>query len=95
MTDFFRQIPKAPGHYCRKDSNKTYVIQIVQTLNKLYEVYKARCSALNKPAFPVGKFSNYFNGNNFLYLKGKKTNVIRAGVMMKVTEKNMYLMLIK
>ena len=31
----------------------------------------------------------------FLYLKGKKTNVIRAAVMMKVTEKKMYLMLIK
>ena len=72
MTDFFRQIPKAPGHYCRKDSNKIYITQIVPTRNKLYEVYKARCSALNKPAFPVGKFSNYFNGNKFSLFKREK-----------------------
>ena len=40
LASFFREIPKAPGHYCRKDSSKLYLTKIVPTMKKLYNIYK-------------------------------------------------------
>ena len=41
LGEFFRVIPKAEGHYCRKDSKKIYLSQVVPAMSKLYSIYKA------------------------------------------------------
>ena len=51
LKEFFDKIPKAPSHYCRKDTKKVYLTPLVRTLTKLYEIYKARCKALQKCFF--------------------------------------------
>ena len=72
LSDFLKKIPKAPGHYCRKDSNKIYLSKVVPTLRKLYEIYKSRCIALHSSQFSYWKFSEYFHENRFSIFKRKK-----------------------
>ena len=74
LKDFFDKIPKAPGHYCRKDSSKIYLTSVVKTMAKLYDIYKARCRALNRDSFGIKKFVTYFNDNNYSLFKRKKDN---------------------
>ena len=48
LEEFFRVIPKAEGHYCRKDSKKIYLSQVVPTMSKLYSIYKDKNYSLFK-----------------------------------------------
>ena len=41
LEELFRVVPKAEGHYCRKDSKNIYLSQVVPTMSKLYIIYKA------------------------------------------------------
>ena len=72
LKEFFEKIPKAPGHYCRKDSSKIYLSSAVHTITKLHQVYKARCGAFGKRHFAITKFKEYFDNNNFSLFKRKK-----------------------
>ena len=65
-------IPKAPSHYCRKESSKIYLSSVVTTLSKLHHIYKARCAVFNKKHFSEKKFSEYFHNNNYSLFKLKK-----------------------
>ena len=55
--EFFGKIPKAPGHYCRKNSSKIYLTTTVKTMVKQHQLYKARCSALNRNSLGITKFT--------------------------------------
>ena len=35
LENIFEDIPKAPGHYCRKDSKKVYLSTLIPTMTKL------------------------------------------------------------
>ena len=72
LENFFADIPKAPGHYSRKDSQRIYLSPLIPTMTKLYEIYKARCAALQRNAFSIFKFSEYFKDHNFSLFKRKK-----------------------
>ena len=69
LDEFFEKVPKAPSHYCRRDTTKTYLSVIFPTLIKLYDVYKARCKAFKKTAFSLSKFSNVFKGKSLSLYK--------------------------
>ena len=71
LADFFRDIPKAPGHYCRKDS-KVYLSIIIQTMSKLHKLHKARCHAFSKQPFSIYTFTQYFKDHNFSLFQRKK-----------------------
>ena len=72
LVDFFNDIPKAPSHYCRKDSSKVYLTKIVTTMAKLFQIYQSRCAALGRKHFSYWKFSEYFNEKGFSLFKRKK-----------------------
>ena len=72
LHEFFHIIPKAPGHYCRKDSSKIYLSSLIPTMNKLHDVYAGRCRAFGNKHFSICKFTEYFKGNNFSLFKRKK-----------------------
>ena len=72
LDEFFEKVPKAPSHYCRRDTTKTYLSVIFPTLIKLYDVYKARCQAFKKTAFSLSKFSDVFKGKSLSLYKRKK-----------------------
>ena len=72
LAEFINKIPKAPSHYCRKDSAKIYLSSIVPTMSKLYGVYKARCDAFGRHSFGIKKFYEYFNKKNYSLFKRKK-----------------------
>ena len=68
----FEDIPKAPGHYCRKDSKKVYLSTLIPTMTKLYEIYKARCIAFGRLPFSIYKFTEYFKDQNYSLFRRKK-----------------------
>ena len=73
LKNFFNDIPKAPGPYCRKDSNKIYLSSIVRTMSRLHEIYKSRCAALGgRNHFSIKKFTDYVKDNNYSLFKRKK-----------------------
>ena len=72
LEDSFRAIPKAEGHYCRKDSSMIYLSQVVPTMSKLYSIYKARCAAMGRRNFSIWKFTEYFKDKNYSLFKWNK-----------------------
>ena len=72
LKQFFDLIPKAPGHYCRKDSSKIYLSSLVPSMSRLHELYVTRCHILAKNNFSICKFTEYFKANNFSLFKRKK-----------------------
>ena len=72
LQEFFQVILKAPGHYCRQDSGRTYLSSLVPIMNKLHNVYLGRCRASRKYHFSIFKFTEYFKENNFSLFKRKK-----------------------
>ena len=74
MKDFFDKIPKAPGHYCRKDSQKMLTRHGVSDPNINF--------------FPLQSSMSIFMKIIFHFLRGKKTTAIRV-LHMSQTEFNM------
>ena len=72
LANFFRQIPKAPSHYCRKDSKKIYLDVYISSMDKLYKAYVKHCEDNNRQAFSSWKVSEFFNDNNYSLFQRKK-----------------------
>ena len=72
LAEFFNMIPKALGHYCRKDSSKVYLSIIIPTFKILHEIYQARCRAFGKQPFSITKFNEYLNDKNYSLFKRMK-----------------------
>ena len=72
LEEFFRIVPKAEGHYCRKDSKKIYLSQVVPTMSKLYSIYKARFAAMGRIYFSIWEFTEHFKDKNYSLFKRKK-----------------------
>ena len=72
LASFFRDIAKAPSHYCRSDSKKIYLDVVFKTMDKLYEVYATKCKEAGKQPFTLWKLSDYFEKNNFSLFQRKK-----------------------
>ena len=78
LKDFFDKIPKAPGHYCRKDSRKIYLNSGIKTMAKLHDAYKTWCQGSKHFFFRLQSSMSIFMKIIFHFLRGKNTTAIRV-----------------
>ena len=72
LVDFFTAIPKAPSHYCRKDSKKIFLDVAINSFEKLHKAYVAYCQKEIKTPFSIWKLQDYFTKENYSLFQRKK-----------------------
>lgn len=72
MCEFFESLPTMESHYCRKSTEKKYLLPEWPSKKSVYDVYVKWCNERNVKALSVCTFNNAFDVKNFGLYQPKK-----------------------
>lgn len=72
LNNFLEELPKLPGHYCRKDSLKLYLEPHFRSLSDVYKVYLSHAEEKAVPRLARKTFTKVFHSKKLISLQPQK-----------------------
>jgi hypothetical protein len=72
LVSFFRNIAKAPSHYCRINSSVIYLDTVFKTKKQLFKFYANEARAAGLVPFKKTAFNDYMDDKNYSLVRPKK-----------------------